>query len=36
MPFTNNAEEISKSLDDVGLGYGGDDAETVFSGLMTA
>ena len=36
MPFTNDANMISRSLDDVGLGYGGDDAETVFSGLMTA
>ncbi|MGB4609560.1 MAG: S8 family serine peptidase [Saccharofermentanales bacterium] len=36
MPFTNNAGVISQSLDEVGLGYGGDDPETVFSGLMTA
>ncbi len=34
--FTNNVDEIKKSINALDLGYGGDNPETVYSGIMAA
>ncbi len=36
LPFTNNNDRITAAIYDLNLGYGGDDEETVYSGLMAA
>jgi Mg-chelatase subunit ChlD len=34
--FTNDENKIIKAINDLNLGHGGDDPETVYSGIMTA
>lgn len=34
--FTNDANRITSTINSLGLGNGGDEAETVYSGIMTA
>ncbi|WP_455139870.1 S8 family serine peptidase [Thermophilibacter sp.] len=36
LDFTNDTAAITRAIDDLDLGYGGDNEETVYSGLMRA
>ena len=36
LSFSSSDDEIFRAINSLDLGYGGDDAETVYSGLMTA
>ena len=36
LDFTNDDEKITNAIEDLNLGFGGDEPETVYSGIMTA